>query len=183
MQIRTAGMFRVCIVVVPGNRILGMVWCYGNPRNSRRWCRISTWSTFDIALSVILRKAVCWSVDSWIMCWKCLCCGSSPVLTTVFALNVGSCTFDLVGVRGHWKHYWNQCPVLLYPQHAVGWLSRCGLVHYDGKYCFRFTSTKLLSFEIVQRYIRDHIPWGGGLELAVLIDAYPYRPSEPYYCR
>ena len=57
MQTRTAGMFRVCVVVVPGNRTLGMVWCYGNPRNSRCWCPISTWSTLDVALFVILLKA------------------------------------------------------------------------------------------------------------------------------
>ena len=115
-------MFRVCIVVVTGNRTLGMVWCYGNPRNLRYWCLISTWSKLDVALSVILRKAFCWSVESWIMCWNCFRFGSSPPLKTVFSLHVGSCTFDLVDVRVRWRHYWIQCPVVLYPHDAFGCL-------------------------------------------------------------
>jgi hypothetical protein len=52
----------------------------------------------------VLRKAFCWLVDSWIMCWNCLCCDSSSPLTTMFALNVASCTLDLVGVRVCWRY-------------------------------------------------------------------------------
>lgn len=160
MQIRAAGMFSVCIVVVSGNRTLGMVWCYGNPRNSRCWRSIPTWSNLDVALSVILRKAVCWSVDSWIMCWNCLCCGLSPPLTTVFALNVGSCAFDLVGVRVHWRS--TETSALSCYIHSMLSVGCPAVAWYDEKYCFRFTSTNLTSFEIVQRYIRDHISSGGG---------------------
>ena len=126
----------------------------------------------DVASSVILRKAVCWTVDSWIMCWNCLLCGLSPLLITVFALHVGSCTFDLFGVRVHWRHYWNQCPVLLYPQHAVGWLPRSGLVRWE------------VLFQIYQH--KPDVIWNStaihtgshlfGGELAVLIDTYPCPP-------